>query len=198
MTGKATRNVRRAPAACSSGFTLVELLIVVAIIAILAAIAVPNLLEAQIRAKTSRAHDDLHASAIALEAYYLEAKQYPPYGNPWDVTLGERSVEAHLPLSLTTPVPYLGHLPPDPFGRSYEDRFRLPYRYVKRTEFYDREPDGQAEWEARLTMIYGSVVTKEWECFSIGPDNAANDGGFSYDPTNGTVSFGDIVLFGPQ
>ena len=41
-------------------FTLIELLIVVAIIAILAAIAVPNFLEAQTRAKVSRTMADIH------------------------------------------------------------------------------------------------------------------------------------------
>lgn len=49
-------------------FTLIELLIVVAIIAILAAIAVPNFLEAQVRAKVSRARADMRSAATAIEA----------------------------------------------------------------------------------------------------------------------------------
>jgi type II secretory pathway pseudopilin PulG len=48
------------------------LLIVVAIIAILAAIAVPNFLEAQTRAKVSRTHADMRSLATALEAYAVD------------------------------------------------------------------------------------------------------------------------------
>ena len=59
----------RERAMAMNGFTLVELLVVVAIIAILSLIAVPNFLEAQVRAKVSRARSDLRTVATGLEAY---------------------------------------------------------------------------------------------------------------------------------
>ena len=58
-------------------FTLIELLIVVAIIAILAAIAVPNFLEAQVRSKVSRVKSDLRSVVTALEAYAVDRNDYP-------------------------------------------------------------------------------------------------------------------------
>src|ERR1041384_5513540 len=61
-------------------FTLIELLIVVAIIAILAAIAVPNFLEAQVRAKVSREINDMRAVATALESYASDCNAFPPHG----------------------------------------------------------------------------------------------------------------------
>jgi prepilin-type N-terminal cleavage/methylation domain-containing protein len=70
-------------------FTLIELLIVVAIIAILAAIAVPNFLEAQVRSKISRVKSDLRTLATAIESYMIDnnnvigsndAKIPDPYG----------------------------------------------------------------------------------------------------------------------
>src|SRR5512137_50625 len=61
------------------GFTLIELLIVVAIIAILAAIAVPNFLEAQVRSKVSRVKSDMRTMAGALEVYRLDNNRYIPW-----------------------------------------------------------------------------------------------------------------------
>ena len=58
-------------------FTLIELLIVVAIIAILAAIAVPNFLEAQTRAKISRTVSDMRSIATAVEAYIIDNNNVP-------------------------------------------------------------------------------------------------------------------------
>ncbi len=60
-----------------NGFTLIELLIVIAIILILISIALPNFLEAQIRAKVSRTQSDLRAYEIAFESYNVDYKHYP-------------------------------------------------------------------------------------------------------------------------
>ncbi|MCC5876506.1 MAG: prepilin-type N-terminal cleavage/methylation domain-containing protein [Candidatus Sumerlaeia bacterium] len=100
----------------SAGFTLIELLIVVTIIAILAAIAVPNFLEAQVRSKVARAKNDLRVLATALEAYHVDNNNYPfiqadggpgiewqaPFGRPpgYDGT-------GPAPAGLTTPIAYL-------------------------------------------------------------------------------------------
>ena len=61
------QNKKEAQRKRRSAFTLIELLIVVAIIAILAAIAVPNFLEAQVRAKISRVKADMRTASVGIE-----------------------------------------------------------------------------------------------------------------------------------
>ena len=59
------------------GFTLIELLIVVAIIGIIAAIAIPNLLNAIDRGKQKRTMADLRSIGTAVEAYSIDNNVYP-------------------------------------------------------------------------------------------------------------------------
>ena len=80
-------------------FTLIELLVVVAIIGILAAIAVPNFLNAQIRAKVARAVSNMRTIGTALEAYYLDNNSYTRWA--WDSD-GYQGFKA-----LTTPIAYV-------------------------------------------------------------------------------------------
>jgi prepilin-type N-terminal cleavage/methylation domain-containing protein len=60
------------------GFTYLELLIVITLIATLAAIGVPNFLEAQTRAKVARARADMATLMVAVEEYHRDHHAYPP------------------------------------------------------------------------------------------------------------------------
>src|SRR5579862_8530847 len=94
-----------------NGFTLIELLIVVAIIAILAAIAIPNFLQAQIRAKVANVKENMASTATALEAYEVDNNDYP-----WDFSSDEGGSSWLVPVSITTPVAYITSVPNDIFN----------------------------------------------------------------------------------
>ena len=63
------------------GFTLIELLIVVAIIGIIAAIAIPNLLNAINRGRQKRSMADIRTVGTAVEAYAVDMAFYPQFGS---------------------------------------------------------------------------------------------------------------------
>ena len=179
----------------SGGFTLIELLIVVAIIAILAAIAVPNFLEAQVRSKVSRVKSDMRTVATALEAYKVDCNRYPMYGQPpynqlWDIN-------ALNPSLISTPIAYVTT------GDVLIDVFRVKRPKVGwwTHQYYYRNFDDRRytdDLRAYAVDRYGW-----WRLTSCGPDafifngNAEGDSRpayieIAYDPTNGTVSIGDI------
>lgn len=91
-------------------FTLIELLIVVAIIGILAAIAVPNFLNAQTRARVSRSMSEIRSLANTVQMYALD-HNIPPFVPPGR---GDGSAMFNM-RPLTTPIAYMAEIPRDPF-----------------------------------------------------------------------------------
>lgn len=191
-----------------TGFTLIELLIVVAIIAILAAIAVPNFLEAQTRAKVSRMEAELRSTATALECYMVDFRRYPRYGNPMDKRL-PTSAMTFVPTGLTTPISYLTTVPDDIFPNARAGASDVGENVVTPARYYHdyRElyifPDGLglmlAEGHVREhhKTMFGYEGGVKWQLFSRGPDRIENHGTTFYDATNGTLSRGDVMRFGP-
>ncbi|MBI5154504.1 prepilin-type N-terminal cleavage/methylation domain-containing protein [Candidatus Poribacteria bacterium] len=172
-------------------FTLIELLMVVAIIAILAAIATPNFLEAQTRSKVSRVKADMRSIATVIEAYRLDANNYmqcSPIGK------GFPSLAM-----LTTPIAYItGVKLADPFfGRTSNEDFR-EYGYAGRHDTglaLLGSFDHSLWW--MLTSNGPDTVTENYSQF-LDADNFEGFLGTFYDPTNGIVSDGNIYRAGGQ
>ncbi len=199
-------------------FTLIELLIVVAIIAILAAIAVPNFLEAQTRAKVSRVKADMRTQVTAVESYNVDHNSYPLPSNQAGIQegypYGEAYFETKCPVLLTTPIAYLTGRPYDVFldfesdhDYALANNNRIYYHFATRKYAMDdgglpldQEPDGFNSYAKTMGAQESSA---QFYFLSHGPDNFHNgpdeDTLFPcpYDPTNGSISGGDITYWGP-
>jgi prepilin-type N-terminal cleavage/methylation domain-containing protein len=198
------------------GFTLIELLIVVAIIAILAAIAVPNFLEAQVRSKVSRVKADIRTAVTALEGYAVDSNKYPAdIVYPLLIIGGNIiSADGYLPPWLSTPVAYLTSARlPDPFSEPiFKSASQQQYRFLfyqnvtnsidasfgDNLSVYANSPAPNVQSVKQL-LGWGMAPRGIWfqrygayKLGSFGPDHEYNGGSNIYDPTNGTVSSGDI------
>jgi len=227
------------------GFTLIELLIVVAIIAILAAIAVPNFLEAQTRAKVSRVKNDLRSVATALESYFVDYNMYIPSATSFSGTDPLDTVSASLTdevaadrltfatyqennddqrcFSMTTPISFMSSVPSDPFADTKGSAFGYwnakdmgwimwsygpngdettrgeieSFLFADQVDAYSWYP-AMSNGGSIQNSLYNPYLSNPTETLVTGatPDNIDADlqvdSTFTYDPTNGTTSPGDV------
>lgn len=104
------------------GFTLVEVMVVVVIMAILAAIIVPKIMSRPDQAKAVKARQDIASIGDALDLYRLDNGQYPTQA---------QGLQALVSKPTSGPIPsnyssdgYLKSLPMDPWGHPYH--YRIP------------------------------------------------------------------------
>lgn len=200
------------PLGSRTAFTLIELLIVIAIILILISIALPNFLEAETRAKVTKAKGDMRSMALAIESYTVDWRR-----NPWAASLLDLDrpalppldpFETHLPAVLTTPNKYINELYPDPFTNSFaagnDIERQAPYHYEEQ-ETVKRLGD-PIFIKQLVFVLFGQPRSALYYIFSHGPDNDHDEdlsctdpkvSAYFYSPTNGTNSSGDIYYFGP-
>ena len=204
-------------------FTLIELLIVVAIIAILAAIAVPNFLEAQQRSKVARVKSDLRSISVGIEAYHTDHNQYPILRKHlwYKIQYDRGGIDAVI--DLTTPLAYMASVDlGDPFSPTLErgERGQSPT-----TNDWMEVPWSLGYVNIRLArqLYLGAgrkISAPQYLLLSLGPDQIRGPdprGGtwgygsyiddppfgsryyeaWEYDPSNGTRSPGDILMFHP-
>lgn len=205
-------------------FTLIELLIVVAIIAILAAIAVPNFLEAQVRAKVSRTVADMRSLATAVESYIIDHNKAAVRQDFWDNPMAIKRVapplnekvydpdnsQARVGMKVfTTPIAYITSLPVDVFNTRVRGLIGTAPGISDVIDYWD-----PTQVDAYLTQINAFDSTGRgmgYGLVSVGPDGTVGVGfdgtpggypteteptyltiRFVYDPSNGTISSGNI------
>ena len=98
------------------GFTLIELMVVLVIIGVLAALIVPNVLDRADDARVTAARTDVNNITQALKLYKLDNLRYPTTEQGLSALVARPSTEP-LPPNWK---PYLEKLPADPWGKPYQ------------------------------------------------------------------------------
>jgi len=98
------------------GFTLIELMVVLVIIGVLAALIVPNVLDRADDARVTAARTDVNNLVQALKLYKLDNQRYPSAEQGLRALVAKPTVGA-IPSNWK---PYLDKLPNDPWGHEYQ------------------------------------------------------------------------------
>jgi general secretion pathway protein G len=113
---KPTPTLRR-----DAGVTLVEMMVVIVIIGLIAAVVAINVLPAQDTARAEKARADIRTMEQALELFRLDQSRYPATDEGLEILAAQPTADA---TGLTKrSEPYVRRLPSDPWGR--------PYNYVQ-------------------------------------------------------------------
>lgn len=206
----------------TKAFTLIELLIVVAIIGILAAIAIPNFMNARIRSKVARAYADMKSLEYPIMQYKADHYMFP-------ITQFTRPMfPVRYPKSLTTPIPYIQSVPIDIFRNDALEKDQYPiifgfwldvtdmsYTYGRYGPYRNSDSSGYILNQViNIDFRPGGIRTfnsndkyrsdlVHWRLESAGPDQIRwrnknyTDIPFSeplYDASNGIVSNGNLYL----
>ncbi|MDP8243032.1 MAG: prepilin-type N-terminal cleavage/methylation domain-containing protein [Candidatus Hinthialibacter antarcticus] len=185
-----------------NAFTLIELLIVVAIIGILAAIAVPNFLNAQLRAKLARETSQMKTISDALEMYRMDNNSYP---NDHDLDNYAGGHEHGL-FSLTSPISYLSSVPQQVFA----NRDLAATLGFGDTNAYasNGRPDYEMGTGADNGCPDSPQCVQAWSLNGLGPDSDDDIGAHDsfpfgvhirpFDVSNGLLSNGDSWRIGGE
>ena len=152
------------------GFTLLEVMVVVVILGILAALVVPKIISRPDEARVIAAKQDIASVMQALKLYRLDNQRYPTT---------EQGLQALSARPVTAPVPlnwkaggYVERLPKDPWGN--------PYQYLSFTGLKGKGPMRKDKNLVPVNSLY--------DLYSMGPD------GLSVPPFTAKKSHDDIVL----
>ena len=177
------------------GFTLIELLIVIAIILILIAIALPNFLAAQLRAKVTNARGCLQTYRTAQEAYFTDFNQYVPDVDGGEVTQFPPHFEwrSRLQVSrgvncgrseicsfmlLTSPIAYVRDLCKEPFIAEFDDGMatggRKDVSYFEYGTYLSGGVVPGYRNDTRDNYVYGKQYGLQYVIISLGPDTEYN------------------------
>ena len=145
---RATQACRaRAPGPRSAGFTLIEILVVVVILGILAAIVVPRVMERPGEARVTRARQDIQGLSTALGLYKLDNFTYPSTEQGLDALVARPSGQPEAP---NWKGPYLDRAPKDPWNRPYQ--YQQPGQHGE-IDIYSFGADGRPGGEGEAADI---------------------------------------------